>query len=59
MGASLKPPAYRLALQAARLERNTNWQSGLKGAALRRGEAGGVIPQLGEVRWALGGRRDE
>lgn len=53
-GATLKPPAHRLTLQAARIERNTNWQLGLKGANLKGGEAGRLIPQLGEARWASG-----
>lgn len=39
--------------------RNTNWQLGLKGANLKGGEAGRLIPQLGEARWASGGWRDE
>lgn len=58
-GAALKPPAHRLTLRAARIEWNTNWQLGLKGAALKGGEAGRLIPQLSEVRWASGGWRDE
>lgn len=58
-GATLKPPAHRLTLQAVRIERNTNWQLGLKGANLKGGEAGRLIPQLGEARWASGGWRDE
>lgn len=58
-GATLKPPAHRLALQAVRIERNMNWQLGLKGANLKGGEAGRLIPQLGETGWASGGWRDE